>query len=205
MQKIIIVDYGMGNIQSLVRKFQLLKNPATVSSDPGVISHGDKIILPGVGHFGKAMAQIRAGGLEEILRSKVEKEKTPLLGICLGMQLLGRRSEEGNEEGFGWINGSVGRFNFADRKTFKVPHIGWNTVEVKKDSRLFSGISSGDEFYFVHSYHYQSTESGHIGSTTAYGYEFVSAVENENVFGVQFHPEKSHKSGLKLLQNFLDI
>jgi glutamine amidotransferase len=203
--KIAIINYEMGNLHSVVRKIQLQYEHPIITSDAEVILSADKIILPGVGHFGKAMEQLQKLNLIAVLNQAVLKEKKTVLGICLGMQLMADFSEEGNVKGLGWISGTVRKINVENSKEFKIPHIGWNQVMVQKESKLMQGIKNNDEFYFVHAYQYQCENPKDILTTTKYENNLVSAIEKSNIFGVQFHPEKSHKAGMQLLHNFLTL
>lgn len=205
---IVILDYHMGNHHSVKRKLDKLGVASMVSSDAQDLVNADKIIMPGVGHFGKAMDKLRELDLIGTLNQVVLEDKKPILGICLGMQLMAKSSEEctdGNTEGLGWINGSVKRFQVSDPLRYKVPHIGWNTVDVSKVSRLIAGIEPGEEFYFVHSYYMHLDDPSEELTSTTYEQPFTSAVEKGNIFGVQFHPEKSHDIGMRLLKNFIDL
>ncbi|MBN2777430.1 MAG: imidazole glycerol phosphate synthase subunit HisH [Bacteroidales bacterium] len=202
--KTVIVDYGMGNLHSVYKKLLRLKANVAVSSDKIVISAADKLVLPGVGHFAKAMHNIDELGLKDVLNNFVLIQKKPILGICLGMQIMATNSEEGNCSGFGWLDANVVKFKH-DNKKFRNPHMGWNNVQIKKNSILMKDISEMDEFYFVHSFHYLTNNQADVLNETEYGYTFCSAVEKENIFGVQYHPEKSHESGERLLGNFLSI
>ena len=204
-QKIVIVDYSMGNLNSVQKKFIQLNANVVISSDPKVISQADKLILPGVGHFEKAVEIMHQKGLWDVLNKSVLIEKKPILGICLGMQLMTKFSEEGNVNGLGWIDATVVRFQVQDSLKFKIPHMGWNQIEIKKESSLMKGLTDQSEFYFVHSYHVKTDDKTVVLNETNYETNFVSAFEKENVFGVQFHPEKSHDSGKLLLNNFLEI
>ena len=151
------------------------------------------------------MENLKEMGLAETIIGKVQKDKIPILGICLGMQLFTKRSEEGRLPGFGWIDAETVRFKFGTNQTqLKIPHMGWNTINIKRESPLLSRMCFGDRFYFVHSYHVMYEENKNILATTNYGYEFTSIMQKENIFGVQFHPEKSHKFGMKLLKNFVE-
>ncbi|MCL5432575.1 MAG: imidazole glycerol phosphate synthase subunit HisH [Patescibacteria group bacterium] len=201
---IVIVDYGMGNLRSILKKFERLKVQAIVSSKTEHIEKANKLILPGVGHFGKGIKNIKKSNLLNVLNKKVLKEKTPILGICLGMQLFSNFSEEGNAGGLAWINGRVKRFQFDNSTNLRIPHVGWNTLRIKKRSILLKGVISNTRFYFVHSYYLSCKDSRDIIATTDYGNDFVSIVEKNNIYGVQFHPEKSHQIGLKLIKNFVD-
>lgn len=205
MQTISILDYNMGNIQSVVRKVQQLGHACTIISTPEEVLQADKLILPGVGHFGKAMEQLEQLNLIVALNQTVLEKKTPILGICLGMQLMAKSSEEGNAKGLGWFDADIVRFKVNDSLRFKVPHTGWNQVQQKKKSALMDGISENVEFYFVHAYHIQLRDDNDALHETVYETSFVSAIEKENIFGVQYHPEKSHDVGERLLKNFLNM
>ena len=205
---IIILDYHMGNHHSVKRKLDKLGVESMVSSEPEDLVKAEKIIMPGVGHFGKAMDKLRELDLIETLNHVVLHDKKPIFGICLGMQLMAKSSEEcseGNAGGLGWINGSVKRFQVSDPLRFKVPHIGWNTVTASKESRLMAGIEAGEEFYFVHSFYMHLEDPSEELTSTTYELPFTSAVEIGNIYGVQFHPEKSHDIGMRLLNNFVDL
>ena len=201
--KIVIVDYGMGNIHSVARKIKLLGFEYCVSARVEDVLSADRIILPGVGHFGKAMQNLKELNLIESLNEAVLIKKTPILGICLGMQLMARSSEEGNSIGLGWFDAEVVPFTVSDTFKFKVPHTGWNSIQKQKESSINKGLSDEESFYFVHSFHFLCTEKLDILHTTTYDYEFTSAIEKENILGVQYHPEKSHEAGLTLLKNFI--
>lgn len=203
--KIIIVDYGMGNLFSVRKKLYSLGIDAIVTSDKKELETADKIILPGVGHFAKAMENLKNIGLIKVLNQAVLVEKKPVLGICLGVQLMAKFSEEGNVDGLGWIDATVERFKIKDTLKYKVPQMGWNTVSQEKDSKLMHNISLEDEFYFVHSYHLNVLEKEIILNKTNYEYDFVSAIEKDNIFGVQYHPEKSHNAGAQLIKNFIEL
>jgi imidazole glycerol-phosphate synthase subunit HisH len=201
---IVIIDYGMGNIRSVMNKIQRTGYEALITYEVGKIKKANKLILPGVGHFQKGMNKLKERNLIEILNHKVHIDKTPILGICLGMQLFTRFSEEGNVEGIGWLDAETVKFTINDIR-HKVPHMGWNTIEVKKKSSLLKDIPLNSEFYFVHSYHVKCNDNANILATTRYGYEFVSAIQKENIFGTQFHPEKSHGAGEMIIRNFLKM
>ncbi len=202
--KIVIVDYNMGNLRSVLKKFETLKMDAIISSDLKVIENASKLILPGVGHFGAGIARLKSSGIWEVLNQKVLIEKTPVLGICLGMQLMAKFSEEGNVEGFGWFDAQVVRFKVSDKLKFKVPQIGWNTLDHLKQSKVMEGIPNEAMFYFIHSYHLECNDRNDMLCTTNYDYDFVSVIQKEHIFGTQFHPEKSHDSGEKLIKNFIE-
>jgi glutamine amidotransferase len=198
-----IVDYGMGNLGSVKRKLDRFGAASVITSDPNEIRQSDQLILPGVGHFSNAVHELKTRGLWDILDNEVLVNKKPILGICLGMQLMANHSEEGDADGFGWLDAEVVRFRITDTLTYKIPHSGWNQIFLKKPSPLFEEIISEQEFYFVHAYHLICRDSSDILGETCYEYPFVSAVQKDNIFGVQFHPEKSHDAGELLLKNFV--
>ncbi|HIQ28176.1 MAG TPA: imidazole glycerol phosphate synthase subunit HisH [Sulfurovum sp.] len=200
-----IVDYNMGNLASVINAFAKMGVDATLESDPSKISQYDKLILPGVGAFADAMEHLNENGMDEAVIAYAHSGK-PLLGICLGMQLLFESSQEfGATQGLGLIPGKVVAFDQTkfDHK-LKVPHMGWNELFVEKETPLFSGLKKDFYLYFVHSFHAECDEKYTIGKTH-YGYEFVSAVQNKNVYGIQPHPEKSHENGLKIIENFAKL
>jgi len=200
---IAVVDYGMGNLRSVSKALEHVGAKVKVSDRAQDLKEASGIVLPGVGAFKDAVRNLKSKGLWEAIVKEVERGK-PLLGICLGLQLLFEKSYEfGENEGFGFIKGEVVKFELP--KEYKIPHMGWNQVYRRKESSLLKGIKEGDFFYFVHSYHVKPKERETILTETDYGIYFTSSVEKENVFGVQFHPEKSQRVGLKLLENFLRI
>jgi len=203
--RILIVNYGMGNLNSIAKRISHLKTSFTISNDPAELLKADKIILPGVGHFGKAMNNLKGLNLLNALNEAVLVKNTPILGICLGMQLMANKSEEGYVDGLKWVDGEVVKFRVTDHLKFKVPHMGWNQIEKIKKSKLLTGIDDQSEFYFVHSYHLLNNDQKDILAQTEYCYNFTSAIEKNNIFGVQFHPEKSHGTGEKLLKNFIEL
>lgn len=205
---IVIVDYGMGNIRSVVNKLHRLGYEAIVSSKIEDIEKADKLILPGVGYFSKGMDNLKTLSLLEVLNDKVVNKRTPILGICLGMQLLTKHSEEGDSSGLGWIDAKTIKLKMKNENRndlFRIPHMGWNSVKMEKQSPITERILSEDRFYFVHSYHIVCNNAENIVASTQYGLEFTSIIQNGNIFGTQFHPEKSHSSGTKILKNFLEI
>lgn len=203
--KIVIIDYGTGNLNSIKRKLDRIKANSIISSNHKDIIASQKIVLPGIGHFGRAMNKLRELNLLDTLHDCVLVKQKPILGICLGMQLMAKKSEEGNSEGLGWLDAEVIKFNVPDKIKYKVPHVGWNNISIKKNSLLMRGISEESEFYFLHSYHLLVKNQTHMLSETNYCYDFPSAIEKDNIFGVQYHPEKSHNSGEKLLKNFINL
>ncbi len=201
-----IIDYGMGNLRSVEKGFQRLKISTQITSEIEEIKKADKLILPGVGFFSHGMKILEKTRLIDILNTKVLKEKTPILGICLGMQLFTKHSEEGNVKGLGWIDGETKKFNtnsFPNK--LKIPHMGWNTISNNKLNPLLKDIPEHSPFYFVHSYHIACHNKNNIIATTNYGFHFVSAIHYNNIYGTQFHPEKSHMQGLKILKNFAEL
>ncbi len=204
-EPIVIVDYGMGNLHSVKKRITKAGGTAVISSDPEIVLNAAKLVLPGVGHFGKAMENLEKYNLKEALNTAVLTKKTPILGICLGMQVMAKYSEEGNAEGLGWMDAEIKRFKIEDKLHFKVPHMGWNTTANQKESALFEGINEDPEFYFVHSFYLKANDDSIILNKTIYEKEFVSAVEKDNIFGVQYHPEKSHDVGNKLFENFIAL
>jgi glutamine amidotransferase len=202
---IVIVDYGMGNLGSIANMLKRVGAKGVISADPSVIEIADKLILPGVGAFDNGMKNLDNLGLIPILKAKVFEEKTPLLGVCLGMQLLTQRSAEGTMPGLGWIGAETVRFRFDNtQQGLKTPHMGWNFIKVKQPSPIFDNMYENPRFYFVHLYHVVCEDDRNVLATTYYGYEFASAVIRENIIGMQFHPEKSHKFGMRLFRNFVE-
>lgn len=204
-QKIVLVDYKMGNYHSVTRSLHRIGVESKISSDPKVILSADKIILVGVGHFKKAMENLQSLHLIECLDEFALTHKKPVLGICLGMQLMAQYGEEGECNGLGWLDGQIKKFKVADNLNFKIPHTGWNQIKHEKESVIMNKIPNSTEFYFVHSYFYQTDNQDIILNTTNYSRSFISAVQSENIFGVQYHPEKSHDQGLQLLLNFISL
>lgn len=203
--KLIIVDYGMGNLNSVKKCLDRMRVSSTVSSDPKAIIDAEKIILPGVGHFGKAMLNLKKLNLLEALNEAVLIKQKPILGICLGMELMAKEGEEGNAQGLGWLDAHIIRFNVLDKIKHKIPHIGWNQIHIRKPSLLMNSIPDLSEFYFLHSYHLRISNQSDILTETQHDYFYPSAIEKDNIFGVQYHPEKSHEVGAQLLNNFVHL
>lgn len=203
--KIVIIDYGMGNLFSIHKKLIRLGVNAIVSSKEEEINNADKIILPGVGHFKKAMDNLQQLNLVDALHENVLIKKKHTLGICLGMQLMAKHSHEGNCIGLGWLDAEVKTINVRDTLRFKVPHTGWNTLEFISDHPIMKKININNEFYFVHSYYVKKLDENVILSRTKYETSFVSGFYRDNIFGVQYHPEKSHESGDFLFNNFINL
>ena len=205
-ENIIIIDYGTGNIGSIQNMLKYIGVKSRITRDISDIEKADKLILSGVGAFDSGMKNINDAGLKPLLYKKVFGERVPILGICLGMQLFTKNSEEGKLPGLGWIEAETVRFKFNGQASrLKVPHMGWNLVNTKKPSVLFQDMYEEPRFYFVHSYHVVLNNRKDLLCSTHYGYDFGSALECGNIYGVQFHPEKSHKFGIKLLRNFAEL
>jgi len=201
---ITIINFGMGNLGSIANMIKRIGYSSEITSDISKITSAEKIILPGVGSFDKAMQNIANLGLLDVIKTKVLENKTQILGICLGMQLMCKNSEEGKEPGLGLIDAEVKKFSFPLDKKLKIPHMGWNLVSTQKDNALFLKMYTEPRFYFVHSYHVVCNNASDVLSTTNYGFDFHSSFANENILGVQFHPEKSHKFGMLLIKNFIE-
>ncbi|MBV6510876.1 MAG: Imidazole glycerol phosphate synthase subunit HisH [Ignavibacteriaceae bacterium] len=199
--RIAIVDYGMGNLRSVTKKLSKIGFDSLITSKPEDIELSDKLILPGVGHFEKGMQNLKSQGLIEPIRKFALEDKKPILGICLGMQMLTDFSEEGETEGLGFIKAKTKKFNFPDKK-LKVPHMGWNSITSKNSHPILNGISENEMFYFVHSYYVKCDLGLNEIAQTTYGLEFSSIIADKNIIGVQFHPEKSHEWGEHLIKNF---
>ncbi len=202
---ITIIDYGMGNLGSITNMLSRLGFEAEITSKLNDIRQAEKLILPGVGAFDKAMTNLENQGFLSVLNEKVVDEQIPFLGICLGMQLLTKKSEEGYQEGLGWIDAETLRFQFRPEMNLRIPHMGWNTVSIQQDSCLFQEMYDEPRFYFVHSYYVKCKSQSAVLTTTHYGIEFTSGIVQDNIYGLQFHPEKSHKYGMRVLKNFAEL
>jgi glutamine amidotransferase len=201
-----IVDYGSGNINAITNIYELLNIPFSVASKPLEIEDAERIILPGVGSFDHCMSKLNNSGLKQVLNRKVLIDKTPVLGICIGLHLMASESEEGVLPGLGWIQGKVMKFD--ESKLFfkpKLPHMGWNSIQIKTIPELFKGVNQEHGFYFIHSYYIELENKEDIMTITNYETDFVSGINKSNIYAVQFHPEKSHSNGMKLLQNFSEL
>lgn len=202
-ERVCILDYGSGNVRSVWNLLDAIAPGAEVSNDPDIIRASTHLILPGVGAFGAAMTRIRQRIPLDVVEDVVLNQHRPFLGICVGFQVLAEKGFEfGEHEGLGWLPGSVTRLECGDSP---LPHIGWNSADIVNTSVLFDGIGPQEDFYFVHSYAVRLADPAHVNATTEYGESFVSVGFRENVYGVQFHPEKSQRAGRRLIQNFLSI
>jgi len=203
---IAIVNYGLGNIHAIANIYKRLNIPARIASSAEDLTQAQKIVLPGVGAFDWAMTRLDQSGMRECLDDLVLCKGRPVLGICVGMQMMAKRSDEGRLEGLGWIDADVRRFDedsFAHKT--RLPHMGWNDVVPRKDGGLFRGLESGARFYFLHSYYFAPSQEGDVLAITDYNGSYASCVRSGNIFGVQFHPEKSHQWGIQLLNNFAEL
>jgi glutamine amidotransferase len=200
---ITIVDYGMGNLGSVVNMLRRIEVECEVTHDPDRISSATRILLPGVGAFDAAMNRINASGIRQVLDYKVLAQRVPVLGICLGMQLLTRGSDEGTCPGLGWIKADTRRI--PSNSSIKIPHMGWNLAEIARPCALTAGLHGETRFYFVHSYCVHTDDPMDAVLRTRHGVEFAAAVQRDNIMGAQFHPEKSHRFGMQFLRNFAEI
>jgi glutamine amidotransferase len=224
-----IINYGLGNLTSIQNMCRRIGVEAQITHDASLIESADRLILPGVGHFKRGMENLHASGLKQLLDRLVLVEKRPILGICLGAQLMTGHSEEGDTEGLGWVDADTIRFRDSALNGLKIPHMGWREIDIKGEplpsgeplprgantpgsekslwgeNPLWAGLPSEPRFYFVHSYHFEFRQQQEVTATSLYGYDFACAFRKDNIFGTQFHPEKSHKFGMKLLENFSNI
>lgn len=203
---IAVIDYGLGNVQAIANIYKRLDIPVVLARDAATLAEATHLILPGVGAFDWAMARLDASGMRPALQESVLQRKRPVLGICVGMQMLALHSDEGQASGLGWIDAGVKLFDHAKfTSQTHLPHMGWNDVEPVRAQGLFDGLGEGARFYFLHSYHFAPSDPADVAATTVYGDRFACAVRRDNVHGVQFHPEKSHQWGIRLLKNFAAI
>jgi len=200
---IVIVDYGVGNLNSVYNMIRKVGGKVLISGEPDVVNAATKLVLPGMGHFDNCMIRFRSSGLAAIIEEKVIEKKTPLLGICVGMQMFMHSSEEGVEKGLGWVKGKTIRFRMPGEANIKIPNMGWLDVRVENQTRISEGLDNA-RFYFAHSYHVDVDDKSDVLLTSDYGYTFVSGIARANLIGVQFHPEKSHRFGMALFKNFVD-
>lgn len=202
---ITIVDYGVGNLGSILNMLKKVGAKAQVSSDPAVLRQAGKLILPGVGAFDAGMRKLNEVGLVPLLNELVLEKKVPVIGLCLGMQLMTKGSEEGTEAGLGWVDAETVRFKFGPENAhLKIPHMGWNTLDIQRPHPLVSDLEPESRFYFVHSYHIVCADEADVVAYTDYGYPLAAVISKGNIMGAQFHPEKSHKYGMQLLRNFAE-
>jgi imidazole glycerol-phosphate synthase subunit HisH len=199
---LVIADYGVGNLASVKNMLKKAGFESVLASDAVTIETASKIILPGIGAFDHCMKQFNASGLREAITRKVMEDKTPLLGICVGLQMLMKNSEEGIEPGLGWFAGKTVKFKKEKIGDLKIPHMGWTNVRLEKKSDLTENLGDQPRFYFVHSYYVQPENKSDELLSANYGYDFTAAISRDNLYGAQFHPEKSHKYGMKILENF---
>ncbi len=197
-----IIDYGLGNINAISNIYNKLKIQNIIISSPKDFDKSEKFILPGVGAFDSAMTLLnKSNFILEIQRQIFEKNKK-ILGICVGMQIFAKNSSEGKNSGLKWINADVRKINSENQNNFRLPHMGWNSIKITNNDLLLSGLEEDEYFYFCHSYYFNCVNKKNILAETNYGHEFPCVIKNDNIYGIQFHPEKSHDSGLKILKNF---
>lgn len=203
---ITIIDYGLGNIRAFVNVYERLNIKTKIARTADEITGAEKIILPGVGAFDYAMSQLNASGMRDELEKQVVINKVPVIGICVGMQMLARSSDEGRLPGLGWVDGEVRMFDpeLIPYKT-RLPHMGWNSMTPVKENHLLNGFDGPMRFYFLHSYYFICHQDDDVIATTHYGITYASAINRGNVYGIQFHPEKSHSNGIRLLHNFAKL
>lgn len=203
---IVITDYGLGNVKAFANVFNKLNIPVIIARKSEDFQNATKIILPGVGSFDYAMQRLNDSGMRETLERKVLHENIPVIGICVGMQMLAKKSAEGVLPGLGWIDGEVKKFDLpSNSSNIRIPHMGWNTIKSLHNDGLLEGMDEDSRFYFLHSYYFKCNNTADVSATTDYDGIFDSAVHHKNVYGVQFHPEKSHGWGVQLLENFAKI
>ena len=201
-----IINYGSGNIQAIANIYHRLNISFKIMEKPSQLHEASKLILPGVGAFDETMQRLDSSGMREALEKKVMEEKIPIIGVCVGMQIMAKKSEEGVLDGLGWIDGNVKKIKTATlQQKPHLPHLGWDTIQPLRESPLFDHIDLDKGFYFLHSFCFFCSKAEDVLASTDYGEEFASAVNVQNIYGVQFHPEKSHKNGIELLKNFASL
>lgn len=202
---IAIINYGLGNLSSIQNMCRYLGVESCITSEEAILTTADKLILPGVGHFQKGMHNLQSSGLLALLNHQVVEQQKPILGICLGAQLMTLHSQEGDVDGLQWIPAQTVRFDASRLNGLKIPHMGWSDIDIQDNNPLWQGLPVQPRFYHVHSYHFLFEDPQWVSATTTYGYPFASAFQRDNIYGVQFHPEKSHKFGMRVLQNFANL
>ena len=202
---IAIIDYGMGNLGSVQNMLRKLGAESVRTSDPGEIARASKLVLAGIGAFDGAMERLEASGLVDVLNEQAIERRVPILGVCLGMQLMARSSQEGSRPGLGWLDAEVRRFSFPEGHRLPIPHMGWEVVVPTRPSPLLGQTGPEQRFYFSHAFHLVCRDPADVAATTTYGYEFAAAVHRGNILGTQFHPEKSHVFGLDLYRRFIEL
>lgn len=203
---ITIIDYGLGNVLAFVNVYTRLNIPVAVAKTAADLAGATRLILPGVGSFDHAMERLNQSGMRDALETLVVQQRMPVMGICVGMQMLAKASDEGRLPGLGWIDGQVRKFDLATMPAgSNLPHMGWNDVNPTADGGLFKGLEKDARFYFLHSYYFECAQEANVLAVTDYGPDFSCAVRRDNVYGVQFHPEKSHHFGSQLLRNFAEV
>lgn len=202
---ITIIDYGLGNVQAFLNTYKYLGIPVKSAKSVSDLKDASHIILPGVGSFDQAITLFENSGMKSEVEKMVIENEVPILGICVGMQILANYSEEGSLKGLGWIDGNIKKIKIDETKQFPLPHMGWNDIHIKKSSELFFGLELNSSFYFLHSFYFDCFDSSHEVAEVFYGDKMTCAVKKDNIYGVQFHPEKSHNCGTQLLKNFSNI
>lgn len=203
--KVVIIDYNSGNIGSVLNMLKYLGVDAILTKQENEIRNAEKLILPGVGNFAFGIKQLEESGLIPVLNDVVLNKKIPILGICLGAQLMTLESEEGMVSGLGWLNAKVKKFDFKKELGIKLPNIGWRDIQIEKESALFNNMSNHPRFYFVHSYYMIANNKEDVLAKSNYNFDFAAALEYNNIYALQFHPEKSHKFGFEILKNFINL
>jgi glutamine amidotransferase len=200
-----IIDYGVGNIKAFSNIYKIFDMPYKIVKTKDDFENVTKLILPGVGSFDHAMTSLQNSGMRETLDELVLEEKLPVIGICVGMQMLAKSSDEGELSGLGWIDGVVKKFDKSKIQNGPLPHMGWNSLNIKDEKSVLSGLDINPRFYFLHSYYFDCRDKNDVLATASYGEEFECVVNHENIYGIQCHPEKSHHNGMKLLKNFGEL
>lgn len=200
-----IIDYGVGNINAFLNIFKQLNIPAATAKKVEDLEQATKLILPGVGHFDYAMQRFNDSGMKDKVNELVLQKKLPVVGVCVGMQMMAKGSDEGNLEGLGWVDAHVHKFDAAQVSAkLPLPHMGWNDIQLTKNTPLLQDLDENPRYYFLHSYYFKCENNDDIIAETDYGIKFTSAINHKNIFGAQFHPEKSHHFGIQLLKNFAE-